>query len=432
MNHNQDMITVNALAQAIRDAGGRIYYVGGCVRDALMGRELKDIDVEVHGINADELHEMLKNFGTPLCYGRSFGVFSLSGTGVDIALSRKERAIGKGHRDFEIEADPMLGTKEAARRRDFTINALMQDVLNGEIIDEFGGLEDLNAGIVRHIDKNHFAEDPLRVLRAARFAAVLGFKVDEETVGLCKGIDIKELSRERVEEETRKALLNSQKPSVYFETLREMNQLDYWFKELKDTIGVEQNPFYHPEGDVWVHTMEVVDRAAEFRDDSGNPYAFMLLALCHDLGKPATFEVIDGAIHFYGHETEGLPFVGEFLDRIVSEKAVKSYVKNMVPLHMKPNVISVSKPSLKSTNKMYDQAVMPKDLIYFAMSDEPVMSGMEVFHGDSDFLFERFDEYTKTMAKPHVTGEDLIEAGFEPGRHFSEALEYAHKLRLAG
>jgi tRNA nucleotidyltransferase (CCA-adding enzyme) len=181
-------------------------------------------------------------------------------------MPRREKATGRGHRDFEIEVDPFIGTYKAARRRDFTINALMQDVLTGEVVDHFGGMDDLRAGIIRHIDPETFIEDPLRVLRGAQFAARFGFRIAPETVELCKGIDLSALSRERIEEELKKALLKSDKPSVFFEEMRRMEQLDVWFPELGQTIGLEQDPVFHPEGDVWVHTMEVIDRAAAVRD----------------------------------------------------------------------------------------------------------------------------------------------------------------------
>lgn len=412
--------------------GGRTFYVGGFVRDKLLGTENKDVDIEVHGIEPELLHEILGEVGDPLTYGSSFGIYSIRGENIDIAIPRRERATGKGHRDFEVEVDPFAGTYEAARRRDFTINALMEDVMTGEVEDHFGGLKDLKNGIIRHIDDDSFIEDPLRVLRAAQFAARLNFSVAEETIDLCRSIDVSTLSRERVEEELRKALLKADKPSLFFEELREMDQLSVWFPELEDLIGVEQDPIFHPEGDVWKHTMEVLDRAAQYRAKASNPFAFMLLALTHDFGKSVTTKTIKGRIHAYEHEIEGVPIAGIFLKRITGEKAVTSYVLNMIPLHMKPNIASHSKPKYRSTNKMFDEAAAPEDLIYFALSDKPVAAGNEEFAGDPGFLWERLSVYKETMAKPYVMGRDLIEAGQVPGDCFTELLEYSHKLRLAG
>ena len=420
------------IAEYVDRAGGRTYYVGGFVRDRLLDVENKDVDIEVHGIEPDRLFAILEEIGEPITFGRSFGVYALRGETIDIAMPRRERAIGRGHRDFEVDVDPFIGTEAAARRRDFTINSIMEDVLMGEIVDHFGGRHDLEAGIIRHIDSGSFVEDPLRVLRAAQFAARFEFEIATETIELCRSIDISTLSKERVEEELKKALLKADKPSIFFEVLREMNQLDVWFPELKSLIGLEQDPIYHPEGDVWIHTMEVIDRAARYREKTSAPFNYMLLALTHDLGKIVTTTEKGGRIHAYEHETEGMPLVEAFVCRITNEKDVLEYVRNMVPLHMKPNVAAYSKPSLKSTNRMFDAAVAPEDLIWFAMADKPVMSGTENFSGDSEFLFERLRAYEETMAAPYVMGRDLIDAGLEPGENFSEILAYAHKLRLAG
>lgn len=422
------------IANNVAQAGGRTFYVGGYVRDRLRGVSNKDVDIEVHEISPEKLYEILGEIGEPLSFGQSFGVYSLRGFNIDIAMPRRERAIGetRGHRDFEINVDPFIGTYEAAKRRDFTINALMEDVLTGEVIDHFGGREDLRNGVIRHIHPDSFVEDPLRVLRGAQFAARFEFTIAPETAELCRTIDLSALSRERVEEEMKKALLKAAKPSIFFESLRQMDQLSVWFPELEQMIGIEQDPVFHPEGDVWVHTMEVIDRAAEVRGKSSDPYAFMLLALTHDLGKILTTEVVKGRIHAYEHETKGLPLVESFIKRICGEKAVYDYVMNMVPLHMRPNVAAYSKPSVKSTNKLFDAAESAEDLIYFAMADRPVFSGTDAFSGDSGFLFDRLEKYHETMAEPYVMGRDLIDAGFEPGDYFSDVLEYAHKLRLAG
>ena len=412
--------------------GGRVYMVGGCVRDRLMGNEPKDIDIEVHGITPEQLKDILSEIDEPLSFGESFGIYSLKGQDLDVAMPRREHATGRGHRDFEVDVDPFIGTYKAALRRDFTINAMMQDVLTGEIVDHFGGREDLKQGIIRHVNRDSFTEDPLRVMRAAQFASRFGFTVADETIMLCKDMAISELSSERVEGELKKALMNSDHPSVFFRVLREMDQLLPWFRELKELIGLEQDPVFHPEGDVWNHTMEVMDRAAALRDEAEEPYGFMLLCLTHDLGKITTTSFDKGRIHAYGHETEGLPIAETFLNRFVGSNAVKDYVLKMIPSHMKPNMVAYSRSKVKVTNRMFDGVPAPGDLVLFSLADRPVMAGNFRFEGDRDFLEERLKTYRNTMAEPYVMGRDLIEAGFEPGEDFSEILEYAHKLRLAG
>lgn len=413
------------IAQAIKRKGGSAYYVGGYVRDRLLGIENKDIDIEVHGIKPEELLEILKTFGNPKTYGQNFGIFGLNG--IDIAMPRKEKAIGRGHRDFEIDVDPYVGTKEASRRRDFTINALMQDVLTGEIIDHFNGREDLQNGIIRHIDDSSFVEDPLRVFRAAQFSARFNFKIDDSTLSLCKGIDVTNLSKERIEAELKKALLKSKKPSRFFEVLRQIDKLSFWFSELQQLIDLKQDPIYHPEGDVWIHTMQVLDNAQVYLNEVSNPYGFMLACLCHDLGKIVTTTIDGDRIHSYNHEIEGLPLAKQFLHRFTSEKDVVRYVLNMVELHMQPNVMAKDQSSLKATNHMFDNCVAPLDLIYLSICDSDKEE-----NDKQKFLFDRYQQYIEIMAKTYISGDDLIAAGYKPGEDFSELLDYAHKLRLAG
>ena len=424
--------TTEKIAIAVRDAGGRTFYVGGFVRDKLLGIGSKDVDIEVHGIEPEALYHILEIIGEPLTFGKSFGVFALRGEDIDIAMPRREYKSGRGHRDFEVYVDPHIGTEAAARRRDFTINSIMEDVLTGELVDHFRGREDIADGIIRHIDPETFIEDPLRVLRGAQFAARFNFTIAPETAELCRGIDLSALSKERVEEELKKALLKADKPSIFFEELRRMDQLHSWFPELEPLIGLQQDPIYHPEGDVWTHSMEVIDRAAAMRDKVSDPYHFMLLALTHDLGKTVTTTEKNGRIHAYEHERKGMPLVESFIRRITNERDVIDYLRNMVPLHMRPNISAYSKPAIKSTNRMFDEAAAPEDLIWFAAADRPLFAGSEEFTGDNEFLFERLRVFNETMSKPYVRGRDLIEAGLQPDDDFTEILAYAHKLRLAG
>ena len=243
------------IARQVAQSGGRTFYVGGLVRDHLLGIENKDIDIEIHGVPAEKLKEILSGLGEVTVMGASFGIFGLRHYEVDIAMPRMESAIGRGHKDFEVITDPFIGPEKAALRRDFTMNALMEDVLTGEILDFFGGRKDLEEGVIRHVNAETFAEDPLRVLRAAQFAARFGFRIADETISLSKTMDLSSLSMERITGELEKALMKADCPSVFFEELRRMEQLHTWFPEMKDLIGVSQPPSHHPEGDVWNHSM---------------------------------------------------------------------------------------------------------------------------------------------------------------------------------
>lgn len=420
------------LAQLAAQEGGRAYFVGGCVRDQLLHRETTDIDIEVHGLTPTQLEDLLDRLGNRLTAGKSFGIYSLSGHNLDIAMPRKEKALGRGHRDFEVSVDPFLGTKGAARRRDFTVNAMMQDILTGELLDHFGGRGDLEAGILRHVDDTSFGEDPLRVLRGAQFAARFGFDLAPETAELCRTMDLSALSRERVLGELKKALLHAPRPSVFFQVLRQTNQLHPWFSEVAALIGVEQNPKYHAEGDVWTHTLMVLDAAADYRGRVSQPLALMLAAITHDFGKSVSTKRIDGVLHAYGHERSGVPLARQFLSRLTNETSLIDHVLNLTEHHMRPNVAAVNAVSVKSTNRMFDMATDPAALMYLALADSrgKISPGNDVVH--EEFLTGRLALYRECMARPQVMGRDLLEAGLTPGSDFSHFLAYARKLHLAG
>lgn len=257
---NKDIL----LASKVKEKGGRAFYVGGYVRDLLLNIPNKDIDIEVHGIAEKDLVAILNEIGEVDYYGRSFGIYALRHEDIEVALPRSEKVLGTGHRDFEISVNPDMGYKNAALRRDFTINALMMDVLSHEILDYFNGTDDLSKGIIRHVNDVSFVEDPLRVYRAAQFASRFGFKIDERTVELCKGIDTFALSRERIEEELKKALLKAERAEIFFECLKEMNQKDVWFKG--------------------VNNLSCLMKYESNRINADNKYYFMVLLLALDNG----------------------------------------------------------------------------------------------------------------------------------------------------
>lgn len=432
MNYEENLKTAHILAEKISEKGGRAYYVGGFVRDRLQGMENKDLDIEVHGITPDVLEEILASIGGYIPAGKSFGVYKLAHHSIDVAMPRKETLTGKGHRDFKIDVDPFIGTKKAAVRRDFTVNALMQDVLTEEIIDHFGGREDLKNGILRHINDTAFGEDPLRVFRGAQFAARFNFTVACETMKLCKKIDLSTLSSERVFDELKKALLKSDKPSLFFENLRKMNHLSYWFSETEKLIGIPQHSVHHKEGDVWTHTMMVLDECARMRDKADYPLYLMLSALVHDYGKIVATEFIKGDYHAYRHEILGDDIIKTFIKRITNENALSRYVLNMTHLHMKPHMLAADKSSVKATNKMFDESVSPNDLILLSLCDGLGKIPQKSSEDAELFLRTRLEIYSEYMSRPYVTGKDLIDAGIKQGEEFTKLLDFAHKLRLSG
>jgi tRNA nucleotidyltransferase (CCA-adding enzyme) len=290
------------------------------------------------------------------------------------------------------------------------------------------------------VNNETFQEDPLRVLRGAQFAARFGFAIAEETRALSRTMNLDALSNERIMGETEKALLKAPAQSVFFEELREMNQLSYWYPELEALIGVPQNPEFHPEGDAWAHTMQVLDEAALVKDRSSHPLWFMLAALCHDLGKAKVTETVNGRIHAYGHDSASVPLAQNLIRRLTREADLLKYVLNLTQLHMQPNMMAAQHAREKGFMKLFDRAVSPAELLLLSRAD---FLGRQVDPADREALAAEYAPteqvlremlalFDARMARPFLQGRDLIAAGVEPGPRFHEALAYAHKLRLAG
>ena len=435
------------IAEKIKEYDGTAYFVGGYVRDSVLGIPNKDIDIEIHNVTPYILENILKELGEVKTTGKSFGVYNIKGFDLDIALPRKETATGTGHKDFRIDVDAYLPLKDSARRRDFTINALMKNVLTGEIKDYFGGLDDLNNGVIRHIDDKTFIEDPLRVLRACQFAARFNFTIAPETICLCKTMDLSTLPKERIAGELSKALLKTKKPSVFFDNLYECKQTE-WFNEVYALKGIKQNSKYHPEGDAYMHTMSVLDQASDlFPTGIDNPdryLPFMLSALCHDFGKVNTTEINNkGQICAINHETTGIPIANAFLKRIYNNKSFTKYVDNMIEYHMKAHNCFDNKLRARTTNLMFDKLLYPKDFILLVYADSTGhnlnnlnIKQFNMFSGrammESGFLTDRYLDYGKRISEPHITADDLIELGLKPSPLFKIILDKAWDMHLKG
>ncbi len=312
------------LCQAIQQAGGRALLVGGWVRDFARGVPNVDYDIEVYNLEAAALRALLDRLGKVDAVGEAFTVYKvrLRETGrksfvVDVSLPRRESKTGRGHRGFVVEGDPRMSFAEAARRRDFTINAMMYDPLVGEYLDVYGGREDLKRRIIRVVDPGTFIEDSLRVLRAMQFAARFEFRIDPATVALCRSIDLSDLPAERIWAEVEKWLLAT-RPSIGLHAARELGITEKLWPELDALAGCPQDPRVHPEGDVFVHTGLVLDEARKLIGDLPRPkqLAVMLGGLCHDLGKPATTKMENGKVRAAGHETASVTLTERFLDRL--------------------------------------------------------------------------------------------------------------------
>ena len=272
--------SLSGVFNALRAAGGRAWLVGGVVRDAWLGadRAAKDYDVEVFGLEQARLEDALRTLGRVDTVGEAFTVYKLSGLegvggAVDVSLPRRDSKAGPGHRGIAVVGDPSLGLEDAARRRDFTMNAMMYDPLADELADPHGGRADLDRRLLRAVDPATFGEDPLRALRAVQFAARFLLAVEPQTARLCAAMPIAELPAERIFGEIEKLLLQAARPSRGFALLREWGMRETVCPELQHLEGTPQDPQWHPEGDVWTHTLQAIDEAAPLRSPASTTRA---------------------------------------------------------------------------------------------------------------------------------------------------------------
>lgn len=437
------------LSETIRGRGGRAMLVGGCVRDELMGFEPTDWDLEVYGVESNELRALLDRFGDVQAVGEAFAVYRV-GRDLDVSLPRRERKTGHGHRGFVIEGDRGMSFEEACSRRDFTINAILKDPLTDEVVDPFSGRADIEKKLLRHVSNLTFADDSLRVLRAAQFAARLEFDIAPETIAICKGIDVTDLPKERVWGEIEKLVLRAMRPSIGLRWFYELGVVEQLFPELAALVGVPQEPDWHPEGNVDVHTLMVVDEARKLIDDL--PYerqvAVMLGALCHDLGKPPTTEFVDGRIRSRGHDEAGVEPTIAFLDRLgiytLLGFDVRGQVIQLVRYHLKPGEFYKSEqkgnPVGDGAFRRLARKVEPDLLYRVAKADSlgryPDGDRSKMIFGSEaqEWFIEKVRELQieKKAPDPILMGRHLIEIGLKPGPHFKQILDAVYEMQLDG
>ena len=436
---------VIALARAINDAGGRALLIGGCVRDALMGKAPKDWDIEVYDLAPERVREVLDQFGPVNAVGESFTVYKLGH--LDVSIPRRERKSGSGHKAFIIEGDPTMSVVEASRRRDFTINAISQDPLTGELIDPFNGRRDIEQRVLRAVSAETFAEDSLRVLRAAQFASRFEFEIDTDTVELCRTIDLSDLPSERIWGELEKLLLQSSQPSIGLEWLHTLGVVEKLFPEIQSLIGVPQDPEWHPEGDVFVHTKLVIDRARELIDDLSYPrqVTVMLAALAHDFGKPPTTQFLEGRWRSRGHEEAGVPPTESFLDRInvhtIDGYDVRSQVIALVREHLKPGEFYKKRDEVgEGAFRRLARRCEPSLLYRVAKADSLGRNAdwvpREQWYGAEaqEWFIQRTRELEVEQRPPDpiLLGRHLLDLGVEPGPVMGEITRAVYEMQLDG
>jgi tRNA nucleotidyltransferase (CCA-adding enzyme) len=426
------------LTEAIRAEGGRGLIVGGWVRDALLGAESKDLDIEVFGLQAERLKAVLERFGRVDTVGESFTVYKIAN--VDVSLPRVESKVGVGHKAFDVRGDPFLSLEEAARRRDFTINAISFDPVTGEVIDPFGGQHDLSERVLRMVDPRTFSDDSLRVLRALQFAARFELTVDEATRELCRRIPLDDLPSERIWGELEKLLVQAQRPSIGLALALDLGVVRKLLPELEPMAVCPQDPEWHPEGDVWTHTLLVVDQARRriAHLGRGQAVAVMLAALCHDIAKPTTTSVIDGRIRSPGHEEAGVAPTTAILDRLnlhtLDGFDVRRTVLGLVAHHLKPSAFwKAPHPVGDGAFRRLAQKVDLELLTLLCDADcEGRGGGFDCSAGA--WFLERARSLGVQHAPPPpiVMGRHLLDLGVDAGPRMGEILRMLYERQLDG
>jgi tRNA nucleotidyltransferase (CCA-adding enzyme) len=436
--------------EAIAKQGGHAYLVGGAVRDILLGRSLEevDIDIEVHGLSLEELAGILQKFAPVDYVGKSFGVLKLHGSPVDWVLPRTDSSGRKP--EVTIREDLMIDA--ALRRRDLTMNAMAIDLTSYDLHDPFGGLEDLKKGVLRSPDIQFFTQDPLRFYRVMQFIGRFNMQPDAELNRVCATMDISNISRERIAAEFDKLLLKSPEPSRGLRWLAAIGRLVELLPEVAQLQGVKQERAYHPEGDVFEHTMQAVDAAATL--DISPPFAHaersrsmkrderrvvIYAALCHDLGKVSTTKLIDGRLRSFNHEVAGVPLARSLLRRITINKELQDVVCVLVRNHMAPGGLVKSGAGLAAYKRLAVRLAPLTNMYTLALLAYADRRGRnsvghkpltEADPGIDQFIARAEEAGVLWQPEPPVlTGADLLDV-IKPGPELGKAVKRAYEIQI--
>lgn len=440
---------VHEIVAAIAAHKGRALLVGGAVRDMVMTRsyptsprlrrtQAKDIDIEVYGLSEQQLEDILKQFGPVSLVGKAFGVLRLHGLDVDWSLPRADSP----GRKPTVVIDPFMPIETAARRRDLTMNAMALDLVTEELIDPCHGMDDIKNKTLRTPDARFFIQDPLRFYRVMQFIARFDMQPDDELNALCAQMDISDISRERIEEEFKKLFLLSQRASLGLRWLQRIGRLHDVLPELAATVGVQQNPQWHPEGDVFEHTMQAIDAAvvvAQKYDNEDDKLVLFYAALCHDLGKATTTEEVNGVIKSIGHEKASKPLARTMMKRITHNIDLINAVASLVLYHMTPLQFIVNKAKLSAykrlANKLAHNVNLSK-LIDLCIADKRGRNGaghepLTCDFPDVELFREKVEQAGVAVSKiePLLKGSDLFDV-VQPGPKMGRLLRLAYEKQI--
>ena len=425
---------LSELAELISKNGGHLLLVGGSVRDLLIQSTPKELDCEVRGMSVSALKNILAHKYSCNEVGKAFGVIRLRGLPVEIALPRTEIKSGMGHKGFDITIDSDLPFESAVRRRDFTMNAIALDPLNGEILDPCNGREDLKNRILRHIGPA-FKEDPLRVLRGMQFISRFDLSPSQETIEICKSMEIENLAPERIFAEWKKLVLEGTNISAGLNFLKDTAWIKY-FPELASLINCKQDPEWHPEGDVWTHTLHCMDAFASERiNEEWEDLVVGFAVLCHDLGKPLTTKIgEDGRIRSPLHEPKGEGPTRSFLSRMTNQQDLHEQVVPLVRRHLTPRTFYKDEASDGAIRRLANKVKRIDRLVRVASADIQGRPPRNDEFPEGPWLIKRAEELKvkDSEPKPIILGRHLIERGLKPSPEFGPILEQCFEEQLDG
>ncbi len=424
------------IVHEIHAHNGRALLVGGAVRDVLLDLPLKDLDIEVHGISVDALESLLKKFGQVSTIGKSFGVLRLHGLDIDWSLPRADSA----GRKPQVKIDQDMPLEDAFKRRDATMNAMGIDLVTYELIDPFNGQKDIQQKLLRAPDANLFVEDPLRFYRIMQFIGRFGFTPDAKLNAVCAMMNLENISTERIADEFEKLLLKSKQPSLGFRWLDQIGRLQELLPELYVLKSIEQEHAWHPEGDVFEHTMQAIDAAAAITCENNEEKLILLYtALCHDVGKAVTTAIIDGRITSRLHEIKGVPIAKQLLQRMTKKIDLIDTVLKLVRYHMAPGMYVQGGARLSTYKKLADNLAPQTNLKMLANLAYADIRGRNPAKGtplaDDIPIIDQFvakaNEAQVLYAKeaPVLLGRDIIEY-IQPGPEMGKLLAQAYEIQL--